>query len=320
MISRRAFLFGSAAAVFCGRKPELTHRERVDLVLAGKEPDRQPFSFWYHFLDENEPGEKHAENTLAFHRKFGTDIVKVMSDYPYPRPEGAWYELEALDNPFPEQIKALEIINRELAGSAHSIETIFNPYKVAEKLSSPEEVARMKDEEPEKLLEALEIITESECNHARKAVAAGVSGVFLAIANADETVLTREEYAKFSEPFDKRIFAAVADAPLNTMHLHGDKVYLDLFYSGWDATVFHYATHSTGVPISEVRRNFGGVIMGGWDYKRILELSDEELRRQWQEARAQAGVKFLLAPGCSAPNESTDEQLRRIAGIVTGQG
>jgi uroporphyrinogen-III decarboxylase len=239
-----------------------------------------------------------------------------MSDYPYPKPAGEWFELEPLDNPFPEQIRALEIINTELAGSAHSIETIFNPYNVAEKLSSAEEVRRMKDEEPDKLVEALEIIAESECNHARKAIAAGASGVFLAIANADESNLTREEYKTFSEPFDKRIFTAVAGAPMNAMHLHGDNVYLDMFYSGWDATIFHYAAHATGVPVADVRQQFDGVIMGGWDYKNILDLSEAELRNQWEDARAAAGLKFLLAPGCSVPNESTDEELLRITGVV----
>ncbi len=319
MLSRRLLLFGSAASVFCGGPAtSLTPRERVNRVLAGEEPDRQPFSFWYHFLDENQPGSVHAENTLAFHQEFHTDIVKVMSDYPYPKPDGDWFELEVLENPFPEQITALEIINRELAGSAHFIETIFNPYNVAGKLSSPEEASRMKDEEPGKLLEALEIITECECSHARKAIAAGASGVFLAIANADESVLTRAEYAQFSEPFDKKILAAAAGAPMNTMHLHGDDVYLDTFYSGWDATVFHYAAHATGVPISEVRRNYGGVIMGGWDFKNILALSEADLRRQREEAREQAGAKFLLAPGCSVPNEATDEQLLRIANVVLG--
>ncbi len=316
MLSRRSFLLGSAPALLRGAT--MTPRERIDAALAGREPDRQPFSFWYHFGLEKYPGERHARATLEFHRKFGTDLVKVMSDYPYPKPAGKWHELKEEPNPFPEQIRALEMIRDGLKGEVHFIETVFNPWNVAEKLSSPEEVQRLKEENPQALLDALETIARSEANHARRAVGAGASGIFLAIANAQDGILTPEEYRRFSEPFDKIVFASVKDAPLNTMHLHGPEVYLGLFYEGWPATVFHYSTHDTGVAVEEVRKRFRGVIMGGLDHQRLRSLSEEEIRAQWRSAKAAAGPKFILAPGCSAPNESTDEELMRVVRVVTG--
>jgi uroporphyrinogen decarboxylase len=314
MITRRGFLLAVPSLL---RGAALSPRERVDRVLRGRQADRTPFTFWYHFGLEKFPGERHAEATLAFHRKFSTDLVKVMSDYPYPKPSGVWYQLKEESNPFPEQIRALELIRDGLAGSAHFIETIFNPWNVAEKLSSKEEVQRLKDERPQALLDALEVIARSEAAHARRAIAAGASGIFLAIANAEEGILSREDYRRFSEPFDKMVLQAVGSAPLNTLHLHGTKVHLDLFYEGWPAAVFHYDTHGTGVPIGEVRRRFGGVIMGGLDHNRLLSLSESEIRSQWKSARAAAGSKFILAPGCSAPNDSKDEELMRIVRAVT---
>lgn len=317
MTTRRGFLLAFPALL---RGAAMTPRERVDRVLRGQAADRTPFTFWYHFGLEKFPGERHAEATLAFHRKFSTDLVKVMSDYPYPRPPGAWYELKEESNPFPEQIRALELIRDGLAGSAHFVETIFNPWNVAEKLSSKEEVQRLQHERPQALLDALEVIARSEANHARQAIAAGASGIFLAIANAEEGILSREEYRRFSEPFDKMVLEAVSSAPLNTLHLHGTKVYLDLFYKGWPAAVFHYDTHGTGVPIREVRRRFSGVIMGGLDHNRLLSLTESEIRNQFQAARSAAGRKFILAPGCSAPNDSKDEELMRIVRVVAGRG
>ena len=73
------------------------------------------------------------------------------------------------------------------------METIFNPWKVAENLSSPQEVLRLKEEDPQRLLDALEVITKSEANHARRAVAAGASGIFLAIANAQAGILAPDD-------------------------------------------------------------------------------------------------------------------------------
>ncbi|MCL4401884.1 MAG: hypothetical protein M1436_04340 [Acidobacteria bacterium] len=107
MFSRRDVLYLTASGAFGASK--MSSRTRVDRALQGRDVDRPPFSFWHHFGLEKDPGERHAEATLAFHRKFRTDLVKVMSDYPYPRPEGQWYQLRVLDSPYPEQLRALEL-------------------------------------------------------------------------------------------------------------------------------------------------------------------------------------------------------------------
>lgn len=318
MKTRREFLY-ALSLLLCGcrqKREELSHTERVDRVLRGEPVDRPPFTVYYHFGKTT--AEEHARATVEFHRKFRTDLVKVMSDFPYPRPQGAWYELTVLENPFPEQIKALELIREGLGGEAYFIETIFNPWNVAEKLSSREEVLKLKDENPQRLLDALEIITKSEINHARKAIEAGASGIFLAIANADASVLSRADYRRFSEPFDKAILEAVADAPLNTLHIHGDRVYLDVFYEGWPAQVLQYSRFATGIEPRQVRQQYDGVIMGGLDERHFRQLTEQELLEQWKTAEEQAGLKFILAPGCSIPNETTDEEIMRLVRILEG--
>jgi uroporphyrinogen decarboxylase len=280
--------------------------------LKGQDVDRLPFTVWYHFGLETFPGSRHAEATLSFHRKFRTDVVKVMSDYPFPRPAGNWYELRVNSTPYPEQLRALSLINQNLRGGAYFLETIFNPWNVAEKLSSKEEVQRLKQENPTALLEALQAIAESEAAHAKKAVSAGAAGIFLAIANADESVLTPEEYAKFSEPFDKLILRAVDAAPLNVLHLHGDKVYLDRFVSGWPAAAINYSAHGTGVSLSDMRARYAGVLMGGIDERSFRSLSPEQLRGQRQSAQEMAGSRLILTPGCSVPDETTDSELLQL--------
>ena len=325
MWNRREFLVTvtSGALSACSHEPlgttrtaVLTGRERLDRVLRGEEVDRPPFTFYYHFGLEHLPGHHHAKATLDFHRRFRTDLVKVMSDFPYPKPEGIWYELEVVENPFPEQIRALELIRDGLQGECHFIETIFNPWDQAGKISSPEEVRRVKEENPQKLLDALEVIAKSEGNHARLAVEAGASGVFLAITNAQEGILTPEEYEEFCEPFDRMILDAVSDAPLNTLHLHGDKVYLDRFFSGWSAAVVQYSVHGTGVPLGEVRQRYRGVLMGGIDERHFRNLSEAEMKSEWRAAQGAAGPRFILAPGCSVPNDTSDEELMRLVSML----
>ncbi len=312
MLSRRQFLMSAAVAA----PARLTGRQRVDRALAGADLDRPPFSFWYHFGLEKEPGERHARATLDFHRKFRTDLVKVMSDYPFPKPSGPWWEVKVLTNPFPQQVRALQLIGQALRGRNYFVETIFNSWNQAEKISSPAEVRRLMHEKPQALLDALEAINRSQINHARLALKAGAAGIFLAIANADENVLTREEYRKFSEPFDRALLEAVRQAPLNILHLHGERVYLDLFYKGWLARVIHYSVHATGVGFDQVRRSYAGVLMGGLDERNFRKLSEDELRQQWRQAQQAAGRKFILAPGCSVPNDTTDEELMRLVRVL----
>ena len=317
--SRRRFMSSSlsAAAGLLAVRPfawgaSLTARERVTRAFAGQDVDRPPLTLWHHFGLESKGPAAHADATLAFHRAYGTDLVKVMSDFPFPRPAGEWFTVREQATPFPAQLEALRRIASGVQGGAPLVETIFNPWNVAEKLSSPEAVQQLRREQPQRLLDALEAIARSEANHARQAVAAGASGIFLAIANAQPQVLGAEDYATYSEPFDRIVLDAVRDAPINILHLHGDDVYLSRFTSGWRAAAINYSIHGTKVPLRTTRTGFDGVLVGGIDETRYRTLDVSALRTQAEAAVSEAGVRLVLAPGCSVPNEATPDELARL--------
>ena len=297
MHTRRAFLATLSAAALPSNP--LSRIDRVRRALDGKDVDRPPYTYWYHFLDEKLPGDRHAASTLAFHRKFSTDLVKVMSDYAFGNDPAS---------PFPEQIKALQIIRRELQGKALFVETIFQPFNQVEKTSSPEKVKELLRDNPQALLDRLETVARAEANHARLAIKAGAAGIFLAISNANDGYLTRDQYRKFSEPFDRMVIDAVKDAELNILHLHGPKVYLDLFYD-WPTRAIQHSVAATGIPLRTVRQSYKGVLMAGVDEIGFKDLTSDQMRRQIETARAEAGPKWILAPGCSVPNDTPDHQL-----------
>jgi uroporphyrinogen-III decarboxylase len=164
-------------------------------------------------------------------------------------------------------------------------------------------------ERPDALLHALDVITQSEINHARLAIAGGASGILLAVANANAAELSTADYARFNAPFDKRILDAVAGAPLNTLHLHVERAYLDQFLP-FQAPVLNYSLHVTGIPISEVRAKFpSAVIAGGIDEVNYRKLTAGEIRTQWQAASREAGKRYILTPGCSVPNDCSNAEL-----------
>ncbi len=314
---RRRFLLAAAGAAMTPAafgRAALSSKQRVDRALAGQDVDRPPFSFWHHFGLHS--AQAHAERTLEFHRLYKTDIVKVMSDFPYPRPAGPWYQLKVETNPFPEQIRALELIRDGLGGSAYMIETVFNPWNVAQKLSSKEEVLRLKDENPRALMDALDVITQSEILHAKRALAAGASGVLFSVANANAQEMPVADYEKFSRPFDQRFLEGISGTKLTFLHLHVEPAYLGLFRD-FRAPVINYSMHVSGIPIAEVRKRFPSwVIAGGIDEVNYRQLTAGELRRQWEAASKAAGRKYILTPGCSVPNDSAPEELARLPKLL----
>ncbi len=310
---RRQFLFAAALAPLARGSSGLTHKQRVDRAMKGADVDRPPFSFWHHFGLKTP--ESHAQATLEFHRAYRTDIVKVMSDFAYPKPAGVWYELKPDPNPFPRQLRALELIRDGVNGDAYIVETLFNPWNVAQKLSSKEEVLRLKSENPAALEAALDAITQSEIAHARRAFRLGVSGVLLAVANANAAEMTPEDYRKFSLPYDRRILEALSSAPLNFLHVHVEPPYLG-FFEGLPAPIFNYSMHVSGIPIADVRKRFPSVIAGGIDEVNYRKLTADEIRAQWKAAAAAAGPKYILTPGCSVPDDSAPEELSRLPQVL----
>ena len=320
-MNRRKFLLSAAASVAAlgatkggANGAELSSIERVDRAVAGRDVDRPPFSFWHHFGLKTP--EEHAQRTIEFHRLYRTDIVKVMSDFPYPKPAGKWYELEVVDNPFPQQIRALELVRDGLRGKAYFIETVFNPWNVAEKLSSKDEVRKLKETDPGALLHALDVITESQIRYAKRAFRAGASGVLFSVANANETELPLADYVQFSRPSDKKFLAGIAGAKLNILHLHVKPAYLDQFQD-FTFPILNYSDQVSGIPFHTVRSQYpSAVLAGGIDEVNYKSLTPDQIRAQWKATAEAAGPKFILTPGCSVPNDTSPTELARLPSVL----
>jgi len=339
MLNRRSFLSTAAAtASLALAKPSfgkklaastLTHKERVDRALRGQDLDRPPFTFYHHY--KRPTAQLEAEDHLAFHRTYNTDIVKVMNDFDYPQSTtGNWYELKALDSPFPEQLNTLKIIRDGLDGDAYFIDTIYGPYMTAMILfqSQPQFASQGKSEEvkdeqirslhdfqkenPDGWHNALEAITQSTLNHIQHIKEIGASGALVSVFNAETKFGSVADYEQYTRPYDKRVFDALADTKLTVLHLHYlERPYIDQF-KDFNAPVIQYSVKTSGIPISEIRAQFSQPIAGGVDEIDYEKLTAEEIRKQWKHAREQAGAKYIAAPGCSVPNASTPEELSRF--------
>jgi uroporphyrinogen decarboxylase len=338
-MNRRTFLSSTAAlatAVLArplfARAPQSSkqsHKERVDRALRGQEVDRPPFTFYHHY--KRPTAQLEAADHLAFHRTYNTDIVKVMNDFDYPKSASdKWYELEPLDSPYPEQLATLKRVRDGLNEDAYFIDTIYGPYMTAMILyqsqvqfvdlpnSDDASNQQIKDlhafqqKNPDAWHRALEAITQSTINHIQHAKKIGVSGALVSVCNAERKFGSVEDYRQFTRPYDKRVFEALADTKLTVLHLHYlERSYLDLFQD-FDAPIVQYSVKTSGISISEMREHYRQPILGGVDEIDYRKLTAFEIREQWTRAREQAGPKYIAAPGCSVPNDSTPEELARF--------
>ncbi|MGA2728438.1 MAG: uroporphyrinogen decarboxylase family protein [Terracidiphilus sp.] len=338
-MNRRNFLSAAAASAglalarpIFGKKAgasALSHKERVDRALRGEDLDRPPFTFYHHY--KRPTAQLEAQDHLEFHRTYKTDIVKVMNDFDYPQSTtGQWHELKTLDSPFPEQLVTLKLVRDGLNGDAYFIDTIYGPYMTAMILfqSQPQFASLGKSEEvqdkqikslrdfqqanPDAWHGALEAITQSTINHIRQVKDIGASGALVSIFNAESKFGTVTDYERYTRPYDKRVFDALADTKLTILHLHYlERPFLDQFLD-FNAPVVQYSVRTSGIPISEVRKRYSQAIAGGVDEIDYEKLTEAETRKQWTEAREEAGAKYIAAPGCSVPNSATPEELARF--------
>jgi len=339
ILNRRQFLSTVASATAMVTIPRsfaasstLTHKQRVDRALAGQDLDRPPFSMWHHY--KRPTAELEAQDHLEFHRRYHTDFVKIMNDFDYPRSTtGKWYELKPLENPYPEQLHTLKLVRDGLNGDAYFVDTLYGPYMTAMLLAAAEpQFARTKPgedrteviqyihtfqkENPAAWHEAMEAITQSTLHHIRRSQEIGCSGTLVSIFNATSKFGSVEDYEHYSRPYDKRVLAALADTKLTLLHLHTlEKQYLTHFQD-FHAPVINYSVKTSGIPIADVRKLFSQPIAGGVDEVDFDRLTTEEMRRQWTQAREQAGSKYIVTPGCSVPDASTDAELARLPKAV----
>jgi uroporphyrinogen decarboxylase len=328
LIARRNFLAGLAATTLSSRlwaqtvgsltKTGLTSRERLERLLTGRTPDRTPYSIWQHLGIERTGPDAFARATVQYHLDYGTDFIKVMSDLSYPTSASKnWWDLKVIENPFPAQVHALELIHNQLPDQTYFIETVFSPWNVAEKLSTEAEVRRLKQENPQQLADALEVIAHSQANHVKRALATGASGIFLAVTAADESALTREDYRKWSEPYDRIVLDAARSAHFNVLHIHGSKVYLDIFYSGWPSAAINYSAAATGISLEQVKPHYAGFLIGGIDENAYRFLSVDDLKKAYRNAVREVGTRLIFAPGCTIPLDTSPEELRRLKAVFS---
>jgi uroporphyrinogen decarboxylase len=303
--------------------------ERVLNALKGKEVDRPPFSFWYHFGLQHLPGNAHAQAEIEFFRSYDLDFVKVMNDYPYPLPGGLevvdaeddWNRLEPIsgaNTAWDEQLSAISIMADRIGKEALFIDTIFSPWTTARRLARSNGLLTARTAYPETVLAAMGNIAESLANYARAAVDRGAAGVFLSLGAATDSVMAAEEYAVWGRPFDLKILDAVRDAPFNVLHIHGTRIHFDTLLD-YPVSAINWSHYTTAPSLKEGYEKSGKTVMGGINETTASHVSAPEIAEQVVNAMREIGPhKLIVTPGCSIPTDTPVRNMRAVKTAVEG--
>lgn len=301
---------------------EMTRTERVGAAVRGEQVDRIPVCFWHHFQPAGS-GRKLAEASLAFFDEtFDLDILKVMPDIPYPFPRRSihqpsdWSLIEPVDVErsrfFQQRAEAVHLLRDELGYDTPIIVTLFSP--LAEALYFSAERSRFVEharEHPSNVHEALHTIATNLRAHIADVIAAGADGVFFALQGCTTSFMPEDLYREFGRPYDLIALGGAVNGWLNILHVHGEK---DLMFSSvldYPVQVLSWSDRLAGPSLREARGLTSKCLMGGWNETGAIANGPAEgILAEAKDAIAQtAGRRFILANGCSVPDDTDPEWL-----------
>lgn len=310
------------------RFDEMSRTERVLAAVHGDPVDRVPVCFWHHFRPQGS-GRALAEETLRFFdEEFDLDIAKVMPDLPYPFPQrsirtiGDWTLIEPVDPSsryMTQRAETVRLLRDELGYDTPIVMTVFSPLAEAMYAAIDRETffAHLQ-EAPVVVHEALTILAENLRAHMRDIIDAGADGVFFSIQGCSSAVMSEAQYREFGRPYDLMALQGVRNGWLNVLHIHGERdLHFDLALD-YPVEVLSWSDRLAGPSLREARLLTSKCLMGGWhEFGALSNGPEDAIRAEAEDAIAQTGGrKFILANGCSVPDETDPALLYAAREIV----
>jgi uroporphyrinogen decarboxylase len=327
----------------------MSRRERIQAAINREPVDRVPYAVWRHFPTVDRSPAGLAQATLRFHERYGSDFIKLTPRGGYaveawgcvegetPREDGHrpctscavrsapdWKKIRALDPAAaPGYVGEMETIVRmgfdRRIGDAPVLPTLFSPLSLARKLSGDRLTNDLR-EHPDLVGGALEAITETLIRFAALVLAEGVSGIFYSIQAASLSVNSEEDYARFGEPYDRRVLESVRGKSILTIiHCHGDRLMFERLAS-LPGNAWNWDDRATPPSLSEAKAKTGGAVIGGLhQWQTLRDGTPEQAAAEARDAIAQTGgIGLIVGPGCVLPMNTPDANVASVVQTLGG--
>lgn len=324
----------------------MSSRTRIEKAIAMQRPDRMPFSMWMHFPNNDRSPRRLADMSAYYQRELGLDFVKFMPyglfscvDYGLPlkvfpgfydapvaeaplvtRPED-WDRIQprsGVEGEYAVVLEAQRLFLKQ-AKDVPLVQTVFSPLTTAIKLTTEGTLIEHIRNNPKKVHEALEKITETTVQWAKAAVENGAAGIFMATQVSLKSQLTVAEHREFVKKYDMPVLEAIKGKSWFTIyHLHGKDIWLEEF-TDYPVQAFNWHDRDDGPSHVEARAMLPGkCFCGGLAHLSTAHAgTDAEIKAQVEDAwNAVNGEGVIFTPGCVLNTKISMDRLRFIAKCV----
>ena len=331
----------------------MTKRERILAAIKREPTDRPPYAFWRHFPDVDRSAAALAQTTLRFHERYGSDFLKVTPAGGYAVEDWGCVESDELapDGHRPclrhavnahEHWKKIRPVAMESTGWASHIEavircvvdrradcsvipTVFSPLSLARKLSGDRLNYDIR-ENTSLVEDALVAITETILAFMEACFREGAEGIFYSVQAASRAFHTEEEYARFGEPYDRRILEGVREhSRLTVLHCHGERLMFDRL-AALPADVWNWDDRRAGPSLAEGKALVPGAVQGGLNqWTTLRDGTGAAAKAEAQDALTQTDRRgIILGAGCVLLTGHSDaamvELVQSLGGTVKLMG
>jgi len=258
----------------------MNKRTRVLNALKGKEVDKVPVSFWYHFTVKEAQGRECVNAHIRYYLETDIDFIKIMSDgfFGYPleheiKKASDWNRVKPQGKNskyIQEQLERVKLINEELKGSCCTFYNVFAPFSIIRFASSDEMVMKHLKEDKKAVISAMNAIAEDNGLLAELVIReGGCDGIYMPLQGGELDRFTFDEYRELITPTDLAVLERANEiSGYNIAHLcawAGYKNRLEL-WKDYPATAFNWSVFIEEMSLAEGRDFFGGkTVIGGFD-------------------------------------------------------
>ena len=292
--------------------------------LIRSEPlDRPPVLLWKHFRID-EPREL-ARRTVRFHRDHRLAAAKLMPDIPLLFADGSlssFSQVAQLRRFGPvmtvgraaEYVRTVELVRDGLESDDVLLVTLFSPLALIGLWCGRAGLREMADGERAVAHAVLWALAGVVSDLAAACVDAGADGVYYSCWGQD--ALNPGEYAELGVPYDLAGLRGAAGAELRLLHLHGSVGDGLERYAGYPVQVVGWSEVESPISLEAGAAALPGkLVMGGIPENRSTP-ADAATQARVAALVERLGSRFVLAPGCSLPDEIGEDALASLRALV----
>ncbi|MDL2226019.1 hypothetical protein LJC20_07525 [Eubacteriales bacterium OttesenSCG-928-M02] len=300
----------------------MNRRQWVMDIIAGKERERIPGSFWFHFPANCQEGKGALDAYTRYLDETDVDFFKVMDETIFPfgfTDISDWRGFSPIKRDDPllqKQLDLVKLLTDTFGGDYYIPHSIFGPLRTIRMRTSYGFIFESLAADRQAVLDVIKSLVDTLCEYTRDSIRAGADGIYYsskAIYSAGRDVIA-EDLCDLFLAYDRQILTAAEEmSPYNILHICGPDVRLER-YQNFPCAVINFDIHENDITLRKGRDTFGKVVLGGMPnlFGPLVDGTDEEIADMVRDLVAEYGDRdgLLFGASCTLPDDVDYHRLR----------